>query len=46
VRFDLLLCFVMLNSVPEGLARPKTEFSCLQAFVVQTLVLDFKLLDK
>jgi hypothetical protein len=35
-RFSLLLRSVMLNS------RPLSDFSCLQAFVVQTLFLDLK----
>lgn len=41
LRFGLLLCIVMLNSILEGL-----DFLCSQAFVMQTLILDLNLLVK
>lgn len=45
LRLDLLLCIAILNSVLKGLDLPG-DFSCLQAFEVQMLFLDLKLLVK
>jgi hypothetical protein len=42
LRFGLFLYIVMLNPVPEGLG----EFSGLPASVVETLLLNLKLLVK
>lgn len=38
LRIGLLLCIVMLNSVPQGLFA-SSEFSQIPVFVVQTLLL-------
>ena len=45
LRFGLLLCIVMLNSVLGG-SCPKTQFSHLPGFVMQTLFLNLKVLVK